>query len=250
MPLKVVARLRCSALPSTFARTVRSPSATRRGGVVEPPQRAGDLARDHDARGEAEPEHEQRRSRPGRASRGRVARETASTLWVTRTAPTRVPRSTTGTAVARISWSSVSLRRRSWTGLPRCSACAISGPVAVVGAEPVRARGVGQQRALAVGDHDAAADGRGRGLDRPVERAAGRVEVAGDGGGDDVGLRARLRADLGVDAVAQADRERDLERDDREQQDVRERQQQAPAQGHSHSSGAVKRKPTPRTVCR
>ena len=55
-----------------------------------------------------------------------VARETAETLWVTRTTPTRAPRSTTGTAVARISWSSVSLRRRSWTGVPR-RACATSG---------------------------------------------------------------------------------------------------------------------------
>ena len=82
-----------------------------------------------------------------------------------------------------------------------------------------------------------------------VERL-GVVEVPGHGRGHDVGLRARLRADLRVDAVAQADRERDLQRDDREQQDVRERQQQAPAQRHWNSSGAVKRKPTPRTVCR
>ncbi len=86
-------------------------------------------------------------------------------------------------------------------------------------------------------------------LDGVVERLR-VVEVARHRRGHDVRLGARLGAHLGVDAVAQADRERHLERDDREQQDVRERQQQAPAQRHRNSSGAVKRKPTPRTVCR
>ena len=41
-----------------------------------------------------------------------------------------------------------------------------------------------------------------------------------------------------------------LERDDRQHQHVGERQQEAEAEAYESSSGAVKRKPTPRTVCR
>ena len=111
--------------------------------------------------------------------------------------------------------------------------------------------GVGQQPAVDPDHDDAAADVGRRGADDVAEVV---VELAGDRRGHEVGLRAGLRLDLGVDAVAQAERERHLERDDREQQDVGEREQEAPAErqagGHSHSSGAVKRKPTPRTVCR
>ena len=60
-----------------------------------------------------------------------------------------------------------------------------------------------------------------------------------------------LRAHLGVDAVAQVERERDLERDDRQQQHVGQRQPEERAEAYGGgSSGARKRKPTPRTVCR
>ena len=57
-----------------------------------------------------------------------VARPTASTLCVTRTAPTgsALPASSTGTAVARIVSSSVSLRRSCWSVSPP-SAVTISG---------------------------------------------------------------------------------------------------------------------------
>jgi hypothetical protein len=58
----------------------------------------------------------------------RVARLTASTLWVTRTAPSGSPRASTGRAVARISSSSVCEWRCSWNVSPR-SAAAISGRV-------------------------------------------------------------------------------------------------------------------------
>ena len=79
----------------------------------------------------------------------------------------------------------------------------------------------------------------------------GPAQLAGGGRGGDLGLAQRLRAHLGVDAVAQVERERHLERDDRQQQDVGQRQQQSGAEGYgAGSSGARKRKPTPRTVCR
>ncbi len=68
-------------------------------------------------------------------------------------------------------------------------------------------------------------------------------------GGDDVGLAARLAADLGVDAVAQAQRQRHAERDQRQQQHVGQRQQEGGPEAYgSSTSGAAKRKPTPRTV--
>ena len=218
-----------------------------RRGVVQAPQRAGDLARDHEPRREAEPEHEQPdRGQPERRA-VRRARDGVDALGHAHDADARAAlhhRHGGGEdlLVERVAAAAV---------LDRAAAQRLGDlrPVAVVGPEPVRARGVGQQGALEVRHHDAAAHGLGGPLDRAVE-GLGLVEVARHGGRDDVGLRARLRAHLGVDAVAQADRQRHLERDDREQQDVRERQQQAPAERHRNSSGAVKRKPTPRTVCR
>ena len=70
-----------------------------------------------------------------------------------------------------------------------------------------------------------------------------------DGRGEELRLAARLRADLRVDAVAHAEYQRYLEGDDRQHQHVGERQQQAEPEAYENSSGAVKRKPTPRTVC-
>ena len=59
----------------------------------------------------------------------RVARRTAATLWVTRTAPSTRPALRTGTAVARISALSVSDCRVSCT-VRRRNAAAISGRLA------------------------------------------------------------------------------------------------------------------------
>ena len=76
-----------------------------------------------------------------------------------------------------------------------------------------------------------------------------RVEQLRGGGGDDVGLAAGLPADLGVDAVAQAQRQRHAEGDQRQQQYVGQRQQEGGPEAYGpSSSGAAKRKPTPRTV--
>ena len=95
-------------------------------------------------------------------------------------------------------------------------------------------------------------------ITRPRRRSAGQVghalQLVGapqvDGRREELGLTERLRLDLGVDAVAQVDDQRHLERDDRQHEHVGERQQKAEPEGYENSSGAVNRKPTPRTVCR
>ena len=120
-------------------------------------------------------------------------------------------------------------------------------PAAVVDAQPLLARGVGEQGPVrADDDHAAAQPRRGAGDDALELRAASRV----DGRREELGLAARLRLHLGVDPVAQVDHQRDLEGDDREHQHVGERQQETDPEGYENSSGAVNRKPTPRTVCR
>ena len=64
-----------------------------------------------------------------------------------------------------------------------------------------------------------------------------------------VGLAACLAAHLGVDPVAQAHRQRHPEGDQRQQEDVGQRQQEGGSEAYgSSTSGAAKRKPTPRTV--
>ena len=109
------------------------------------------------------------------------------------------------------------------------------------------AGGVGPQAAArAHNDHPPA---------QPLRQIGGHaVELAlvgeVDRRGEEVGLAARLRADLVVDAVPQAEDQRHLERHDGQQQHVGEREQQAEPEAYENSSGAVKRKPTPRTVCR
>ncbi len=125
MPLKVLARLRCSALPSTLARTLRSPSATP--AAASSSRFSGPAIWRAMKTPAARPRVSTSRpiaARPRIARR--VARATASTLCVIRTAPTVRPASAIGTAVARISWPSVSLWRRSWKRSPP-SAVAISG---------------------------------------------------------------------------------------------------------------------------
>ena len=94
-------------------------------------------------------------------------------------------------------------------------------------------------------------------ITRPRSRSAATCVMPGrsrrspevDGRGEELRLAARLRADLGIDPVAQAEDQRYLEGDDRQHQHIGERQQQSEPEAYENSSGAVKRKPTPRTVC-
>ncbi len=80
-------------------------------------------------------------------------------------------------------------------------------------------------------------------------RSPGRVEQLRGGRRDHVGLAAGLTPHLGVDPVAQAHRQRHAEGDQRQQQDVGQRQQEGGPEAYgSSTSGAAKRKPTPRTV--
>ena len=67
--LKVRASERCSVLPSTATLASRSPSATRRGGAVEAPDRAGDLLRRSGRRRSARARGRRRRGRRRRGSR-------------------------------------------------------------------------------------------------------------------------------------------------------------------------------------
>ena len=165
-----------------------------------------------------------------------------------RTAPSRAAAATIGTAVARMLRAERRARAVSCDDVP-LSAAAISGRDAVVGAERA-------DPALSASTRPRARRrSRGRGrvaaplASRCPARSRAPAEQLGRGRRDDVRLAARLGPDLGVDAVAQAERQRDAERDDRQQQHVGERQQQAERAGlRRHSSGAVKRKPTPRTV--
>ncbi len=87
---------------------------------------------------------------------------------------------------------------------------------------------------------------RGQAIEAPPVR---RAQQLGRRGGDHVRLAARLAPHLGVDAVAQADGERHPKGDQRQQEDVRQCQQQDCAECYGPPSvGALKRKPTPRSV--
>ena len=67
--------------------------------------------------------------------------------------------------------------------------------------------------------------------------------------GDDVGLAAGLASHLGVDPVAQTHRQGHAEGDQRQQEDIGQRQKEGGSEAYgSSTSGAAKRKPTPRTV--
>ena len=76
------------------------------------------------------------------------------------------------------------------------------------------------------------------------------------GGRQHLRLGARLRAHLVIDAPTDARGQGDLERDDGQQQDVGQRQEQPDTEAYdaasarASSSGALRRKPTPRIVCR
>ena len=113
-----------------------------------------------------------------------------------------------------------------------------------------RARRVGQQAAAAVDDDHPAAHAVGGDPDEAAQAGPLRgVEQLRRGRRDHVGLAARLSLHLGVDAVAQAHRQRHAEGDQRQQQHVGQRQQEGGPEAYgSSTSGAAKRKPTPRTV--
>ena len=125
MSLKAVATSRCSAEPSTLARASRSPWLTRLAVPARP--RIG-FARDPAmTHATARPSSSATAPTPASASTSfRCSLCTASTLWVTRTAPAARPFSATGTAVKRRSSSSRSLWRSPCVGRPR-SALRISG---------------------------------------------------------------------------------------------------------------------------
>ena len=246
--LNVRARPCCSAEPSTGTRVERSPWPRRAAAASRRPQRAARSGARSARRRRARAAARARRPRSSPRIEVRVARRTASTLWVMRTAPSGRPALRTGTAVARISASSVSERRSSWTGVAAQGRGDL-GAAGVRRAELGGAVGVGDEDAVGVGDDHAPARGLRDGADDPAQLGLA-AELARRGGGGDLGLVERLRADLGVDAVAQVERERHLERDDRQQQHVGQRQQQSGAEAYCCSSGARKRKPTPRTVCR
>ena len=127
MSLNVRASRCCSVLPSILARADRSPSATRRAAWSS--LRTGPAT--WPAISAPAPRPSTSTSSPIAISPSVarwVARSTASTLCVTRTAPivAPVPVSRMGTAVATIVSSSVSLRRSSWNESPP-SAASISG---------------------------------------------------------------------------------------------------------------------------
>ena len=188
----------------------------------------------------------------------RTARCTAATLWVTRTAP--------------IAGGRVALRiGTAWPGGPRRACCCGACAGRCARRAPRRSRGAGRRRCP-------------RGRSRRCRPAAGPVpsttitrprtvapdlvtsacelaavrrgQQVGGGGRQHLGLGARLRAHLVVDAPADARGQGDLERDDGQQQDVGQGQQQPDAEAHdaasarASSSGAPRRKPTPRIVCR
>ena len=154
---------------------------------------------------------------------------TASTLWVTRTAPAARPFTATGTAVKRRSSSRRSLWRSPWVGRP-WSARADLGAGAVAVAPRGLAGRVGQHPPAVV-DHDhAAAEAPRRALHEPLE-LVGLVQPAGGAGRDQLRLGPGIVLDLGVHALRQVQRERHRERHDHEHEHVRERERRAACAG-------------------
>ena len=174
---------------------------------------------------------------------------TAATLWVTRTAPCGAAVlehrhrggedfGAEGLAVAGDLLAAAAQRR------PDLGPVGVAAPGGAPG-------GVGEQAAAAVDDDHPAAHAVGRDIDEaPQAPAAAAGSSSSEARGrDDVGLAAGLASHLGVDAVAQAHRQRHAEGDQRQQQDVGQRQQEGGPEAYgSSTSGAAKRKPTPRTV--
>ena len=128
MSLNAAATSCCSLDPSGRARASRSPSATRL--AVPASARSGRASEPASSQATPSPRSRAAAPTPIRASTSFLTSDcTASTLWVTRTAPTVRPPRTTGTAVNSTSSPSVSLWRVPWSALPR-SARATSGRLA------------------------------------------------------------------------------------------------------------------------
>ena len=169
--LKLRASERCSALPSTGARASRSPAATSSRGVGEPADRPRDPPRDQGPGDHPEGEDDEREQHDARPPSGGRRSLTASTLCVTRTAPT----------VRRRGGSA-----RRWRGC-RSEACRCgASPGSCCRRAPPRSRAGRRSSAPssaaagAVGDHSARAGRRrspGRGPTRPTWRRAGRASV-------------------------------------------------------------------------
>ena len=181
MSLNAVATSRCSLEPSGRARASRSPPATRRAVPARAAQRARERPREQP--GHAEPE-QQRRPRPRRSAPARRCAPlvcTASTLWVTRTAPTVRPPRTTGTAVKSTSSPSVSLWRVPWSARPR-SALATSRAARVGDSPQAGPGGVGEQPAARAHDDHPAAEVAPRRAASTGAELAPIAEPARDGG--------------------------------------------------------------------
>ena len=249
MSLNVRASRCCSALPSTFARADRSPSATRRAAWSS--RRTGPATWPAITRAEPEPEHEHERpdrDQPERGAPGRAvdrfdalrhahgAHDLAGAGAADRHGR-REDRPSERLAVALLLLGVVGERLLDLRAR------------AVVEAEPLVAVRVRDQPAVRA-DHDHTAAHLLGGARGHLLEALTRAQLVLERHRDELGLAHRLRLHFGVDAVADADDERDLERDDREHQHVGERQQESEAEAYESSSGAVNRKPTPRTVCR
>ena len=219
------------------------------GGLVEPPDRPGHLPGDQGPGGEPEHEHEQ--ADRDQAARGapRGAADRVDALGhphgADRVGSARAPHRHRGGEDRLVERLAAALLL---VGAVRESDRDLR-PRAVVHAQPLLPVRVGKQPTLGADDDHAPAHRLGGPLGDPVERLAG-CEVALDARRHDLRLAERLGLDLGVHALPQADDERHLERDDRQHEHVGERQQEAGAEAYVSSSGAVKRKPTPRTVCR
>ena len=108
MSLNAVATSRCSVEPSTLARASRSPWATRPAVAARP--RIGFAREPASSQATTRPSSSASAPTPASAiTSSRCSLFTASTLWVTRTAPAARPFTATGTAVKRRSSSRRSL---------------------------------------------------------------------------------------------------------------------------------------------
>ena len=216
--------------------------APRRLGQVA--QRAGEVAGEQPGDDQAE-QRGRPTPRPMRASVSRrTSASTASTDWVTRTAPVRLAlvddrHGGEEQVLAEVRAEARALGDAAGQRLGDLR----PGRVGLLGRRG--AGRVGEQVALRVDDDHAPAD-RARGGARDRVELGAALDPADRGGGDELGLVGRLGLDLGVDALGQVERERHLERDEHEHEDVGEGGQLPPAQAHGVPS--PNRKPTPRTV--
>ena len=197
--------------------------------LVQPPDRASELARDHHSGSQAEREHE-------RADQGEAEDVAAHGAMHRRDALGYAHRALDAPAAQDRGSGGEDLRVQC-LALPRVL-------------EAFSLQGGGDLRAAAVVG-SSAADPALSAINRPrrstittrplTELAAARTSCSEPRrlgppkrlrgrGRDDVGLARGLGANLRIDSPAQLERQRHLERDDRQHEDIREREQQANAQ--------------------